>query len=105
MAVDLENNILALVEPAIEPKKIEAPDPAESAEKNDKVTKTIGIEKPLIFVNDYAFSMNDVKSFTLSSEGAYPTVSATLIDSKNIFGVDSFPRDGDKMTIYIGSKN
>jgi len=105
MAVDLENNILALVEPAIEPKKIEAPDPAESAEKNDKVTKTIGIEKPLIFVNDYAFSMNDVKSFTLSSEGTYPTISATLIDSKNIFGVDSFPRDGDKMTVYIGSKN
>ena len=67
MAVDLGNNILALIEPAIEPKKIEVADPAESAQKNDKITKNIGIEKPVIFVNDYAFPKDDVKTFTLSS--------------------------------------
>jgi hypothetical protein len=105
MSVDLENNILALVEPAIEPKKLEVRDPAESAGKNDKVTKNIGIEKPVVLINDYAFSKNDVRSFILSSEGPYPMVSATLIDTKNIFGVDSFPRDGDKMTVFINSKN
>jgi hypothetical protein len=105
MAVDLSNNILSLIEPAIEPKKLEGNTHAEDTGKNDRTSKTTAIDRPLIVVNNYPFQRDDVKSFNLSSSGLYPTVSVTLIDTRKIFTVDSFPRDGDKMTVFINSKN
>lgn len=105
MSVDLENNILALVEPAIEPKKLETRTLGEDSERNDRVSKTFGIDRPVVLVNNYSFERDDIKNFTLSSSGIYPTAVVTLIDSKNVFSVDSFPRDGDKMTVFINSKN
>lgn len=105
MAVDLSNNILALVEPAIEPKALEGNAMGEDSGSNDRTSKTTGIERPVVLVNTYPFQKDDVVSFTLSSTGPYPTVSVTLVDTRKVFTVDSFPRDGDKMTVFINSKN
>ena len=105
MPADLDNNILALVEPTIEPKKIEVEARGEDTGDNDKITKTFGIQAPVIVVNEYPFEDGNIRSFTLSSSGILPTVSATLIDTKDVFSVDAFPRDGDSMTVFINSKN
>lgn len=105
MPADLDNNILALVEPAIEPKKIEVEARGEDTGDNDKITKTFGIQSPVIVINEYPFERTNIKSFTLSSSDILPTVQATLIDTKDVFGVDAFPRDGDSMTVFINSKN
>lgn len=102
---DLENNILAIVEPAIEPKRLETRPLGEDTNSDDRVSKTFGIDRPVILVNNYSFERDDVKSFTLSSTGIYPTAEVTVIDTKNVFTIDSFPRDGDKMTVFINSKN
>lgn len=102
--IDLNNNILALVEPAIQPLKLETPARGED-KGNDKITKTFGIDAPVIVLNNYVFERADLKTFNLSSSGIIPTVDINLVDTKNIFTVDSFPRDGDFFTIFINSKN
>lgn len=102
--MELDNNILALVEPSIQPVKLETPSTGE--EKGaDKLTKTFGIESPVILMNGYEFEKGDVIAFELSNTGIIPTATATIVDSKNIFAVDSFPRDGDVFTVFINSKN
>ena len=101
--MNLDNNILALVEPTIEPRKLETPSRGEE-EGGDRITKTFAIDSPLITVNGYVFEKNDVTSMTLSSAGVIPTINVTLVDSKNIFTIDNFPRDSDVVTLYINSK-
>lgn len=102
--MELGNNILALVEPSIRPKELKTV--AEGEEKGgEKVTKTFGIDSPVIKINNYTFEKGDILNFELSNEGTIPFVSVTVLDSKKAFGIDAFPRDGDVFTMYIGSKN
>ena len=103
--MDLSSKILALIEPTIEPHEIQADSRGEEEGEVDKLTKTTGIDSPVIFMNDYIFEKNDVVSFSLSNADKMPTVTATIIDSKNAFAIDAFPRDGDYFTVFINSKN
>lgn len=103
--MQLDNNILALVDPTLTPAEIKTPSRNEEGGEEDRTTKTFGIDKPVLFMNGYVFDKEDISLFRLSNSNTIPTVSVVLIDRKNIFTVDSFPRDGDFFTIYIGSKN
>ena len=102
--MDLTGKILALVEPSIQPKKIETNSRGEETD-GDRVTKTLGMDAPVIFINEYVFEKGDIRSFDLSSSGVLPTASITIVDRKNVFTVDAFPRDGDVFTVFINSKN
>jgi hypothetical protein len=103
--MQLDNNILALVEPTLVPLEIKTPSRNQEGGGEDKITKTFGIESPVVTMNGYVFEKNDINTFRLSNTGIIPTVSITLVDRKNVFTVDSFPRDGDFFTVYVGSKN
>src|SRR6056300_589603 len=103
--MDLSSKILALIEPSIEPSKIETPSKNEESGEEDKITKTFGIDSPVIFLNGYVFERIDVVNFSIDSAGVIPTCSAKIVDSKNVFTVDAFPRDGDVFTVFINSKN
>lgn len=102
--MNLENNILAVVEPAIMPTAIEIEGLAE-ADGGDRQTRAIGVNVPFVLLNQYQFQQADVQSFLLDNSGKLPKVTIKLIDRKNTFGVDSFPRDGDLLTIMMNSKN
>jgi hypothetical protein len=102
--MNLDNNILAVVEPALMPTPIEIEDVGESG-GGDRQTKAIGINVPFVLLNNYQFQQADVQSFLLNNSGVLPEVSIKLVDRKNTFGVDSFPRDGDSLTIMMNSKN
>jgi len=103
--MDLSSKILALIEPSIEPSKIETPSKNEESGEEDKITKTFGIDSPVIFLNGYVFERIDVVNFSIESAGVIPICSAKIVDSKNVFTVDAFPRDGDVFTVFINSKN
>jgi len=103
--MELDNNILALIEPSIQPKKIETPSFEEGNGETDKVSKTFGIDQPVIFMNNYKFEKTDILQFELSNSGFLPTCDVTIVDTKNVFAVDAFPRDGDNFTVFINSKN
>jgi len=103
--MELSSKILALIEPSIEPTKIETRSFNEESGEEDKITKTFGIDSPVVFMNGYVFERGDVVNFTIENSGVIPTASAKIVDSKNVFTVDAFPRDGDVFTVFINSKN
>jgi hypothetical protein len=103
--MDLSSKILALIEPSIEPAKIETPSRNEEGGEEDKISKTFGIDSPVIFMNGYVFERGDVVNFDLNSSDILPIANARIVDSKNVFTVDAFPRDGDVFTVFINSKN
>lgn len=105
--MNLDNNILAVVEPAIMPTAIEIAGLGESNEGGGegRQTKTIGVDLPFVLLNNYQFMQKDIQSFSLDNSGFLPEIRIRLVDRKNTFGVDSFPRDGDIITILLNSKN
>jgi len=103
--MNLDNNILAVVEPAIMPTPIEVEGVGEAEGTNDRQTKAIGVNVPLVVLNNYQFQQADVQSFLLDNSDTLPQVTLKLVDRKNVFGVDSFPRDGDSVTIMLNSRN
>lgn len=102
--MNLDNNILAVVEPKIRPTPIEIEGIGESGGAN-RQTKGVGITVPFVLLNDYQFQQADVRGFLLDNSGLLPEISIKLLDRKNTFKVDSFPRDGDVLTILMNSKN
>lgn len=102
--MNIDNNIFAVVEPAILPTEIEVEGIGESG-SGDRQTKAIGVTVPFVLLNNYQFQQADVQSFLLDNSGILPRLSIRLLDRKNTFGVDSFPRDGDVITIMLNSRN
>lgn len=102
---ELENNILAVVEPAIMPTKIEIDSVKEEGGDAPKQSKSFGTMVPFILVNNYQFRPVDVVSFKLDLSGILPSCTISLYDTNAKFAVTEYPRDGDYFTILINSKN
>mgnify|MGYP000223921781 CR=1 FL=1 len=102
---ELENNILAVVEPAIMPTKIEIDSVKEEGGDAPKQSKSFGTMVPFILVNNYQFRPADVVSFKLDLSGILPSCTISLYDTNAKFAVTEYPRDGDYFTILINSKN
>ena len=105
--MELSNNILAVVEPAIRPTEIKMDALAE--EKKDeaeyKQSTMVATLKPFILINGYQFAPTDVVRFELNLSGDLPECEIELSDEAGKFAVGSYPRDGDFFTILINSKN
>lgn len=102
--MELDNHLLAVVEPAILPTEIKIDSVGEDGGGN-KQTKAIGTLKPFILVNSYQFGPGDIMAFKLDCSGIAPKCSVTVMDNKNAFQVESYPRDGDFFTILLNSKH
>ena len=102
--MELDNHLLAVVEPAILPTEIKLDNLGEDG-GGDKQTKVIGTLKPFILVNSYQFGPADIMGFKLDCSGVTPKCTVTVVDNKNAFQVESYPRDGDFFTILLNSKH
>ena len=102
--MELDNHLLAVVEPAILPTEIKIDNLGEDGGGN-KQTKAIGTLKPFVLVNSYQFGPADIIAFELNCSGVSPTCEITVVDNKNAFQVESYPRDGDFFTILLNSKH
>lgn len=104
--MELENHILAVVEPAILPAEIKMDALSEESGDNvDKQSKEIGAFEPFILCNNVQFTANTIESLNLELNGKVPKCIVTFNDSHGSFKVDSMPRDGDFFTVLLNSKH
>ena len=102
--MELDNHILAVVEPAILPTEIKMEALAEDQGNADKQTKLIGAFEPFILCNGVQIKGNNLISFEIDLNGVIPKCQVTFQDT-GAFKVDSMPRDGDFFTILLNSKH
>ena len=101
--MELDNHILALVEPAIKPTEIEIANMGEDAGNTEKQTKVFGALEPWALCNGTQIGPSTLEEFKLMLSGPVPKCSITF--ANDVFGVESFPRDGDHFTILLNSKH
>ena len=104
----LEGKILTRLEPTIELDKYKFESYGEQDSDNPgdaNTTRELGVEFPLIIINGYRFNQADLKSFEISLEGFVPTISLGIIDTESYFNVESFPRDGDVITVRLAARS
>jgi len=102
--MELNNNTYAVIEPSIMPTEIKL-DSLGEEEGGFKQSNTVGVNEPYVIVNGYSFSSSAITSFKLNCSGTIPTLNLTVIDTRDNFSTDSFPRDGDVLTFLLSSKN
>lgn len=103
--MELDNHILAVVEPAILPTEIKMEALAEDEGGNvDKQTKAIGAFEPFILCNNVQIKRVHIDSFNIDLSGNVPKCNVSFYD-QGAFKVDSMPRDGDFFTILLNSKH
>ena len=76
--MELDNHLLAVVEPAILPTEIKIDNLGEDGGGN-KQTKAIGTLKPFVLVNSYQFGPDDIEEFELECSGVLPRCSITAV--------------------------
>ena len=104
--MELDNHILAVVEPAILPAEIKMDALGEDSGDNvDKQSKEIGAFEPFVLCNNVQFTSNNIENIDLQLSGKVPKCSITFNDKNGQFKVDSMPRDGDFFTVLLNSKN
>ena len=99
----LENRLLTRLEPTIKLDEFKfkayKEEEGQAATSRDK-----GMDVPLVIINGYRFNPYDIKSMEINLEGSIPRIDLTLTDTRSQFGVDSFPRDGDVISIRMGAR-
>ncbi len=104
--MELENHILAVVEPAILPSEIKMDALAEeSGDNTDKQSKEVGAFEPFILCNGVQVTSNEIENVALELNGKIPKCTISFNDAHGAFKVDSMPRDGDFFTILLNSKH
>lgn len=104
--MELENHILAVVEPAILPTEIKMDALSEESGDNvDQQSKEIGAFEPFILCNGVQVTSNEIDSLNLELDGKVPRCNISFNDAHGAFKVDSMPRDGDFFTILLNSKH
>lgn len=98
----LDNHILTIVEPTIKLDELQF-DSFNEGEGNEKAN-TSKSYLILVTINNYTFTDTDVKTLKLNVDSTIPTLDLVLIDSMGLFGVDTYPRDGDVINIRIGAR-
>lgn len=102
-------NILTVTEPTIELDTFDIPDVEAgdgSRDKNhDHLSKYTGDTYPAIRINEYDFGKQDIEYFKLSIRGFLPTLTVTIRDTRGVFSLSHYPKDGDVLSLYIRSKD
>lgn len=73
------------------------PDP----QGGDQEVKSLGLEYPMIRINDYILNKSEILSMSISSKGFVPTISLSLRFANTLFLNDSMPKDGDIISTFI----
>ena len=103
----LESKLITKLEPSIELDKLKFKAYNEKEGDNpgdNNTTRDLGMEFPLVMINNYRFSQEDIVSFEIDMDGMLPTISLTVTDSRSQFTIESFPRDGDAINVRLASR-
>ena len=67
----------------------------------DNQIKTLGLDYPMIRINDTVLNKTEIVSMTISSKGFIPTISLVLDFKSTLFLNRSMPKDGDIISTFI----
>lgn len=103
----VSSNILTVLEPTIVLDEVQLPNMAEDEGNGPKqlASKRAGDLVPLVIVNGYTLNDTDLLQFELSLTDRIPTLYLKFEDSRNLFTIDNYPRDGGIINVRIASKN
>jgi len=79
--------------------------PEKSKGSTQKVENVVGVEYPLVKVNNYIFSRDELLNFEIESTGFLPTISIEAGFIDNLFLSKEMPKDGDIISIAIRNRS
>jgi len=97
----IDNHILTITEPTIKLDEVKFASIGEG-EGNEKANTSKGYIL-MVSINGYVFSDWEILSMEINCTGVLPTIDISIIDTEGVFGVDSFPRDGDVINFRMGT--
>lgn len=98
----LDNHILTIIEPTIKLDEVEFPSYGE--EEGNEKANTSHDYNILVSINNYTFSDDSIKSMVLGIDSKIPTLELTLMDLEGLFSADTYPRDGDVVSVRLGAR-
>ena len=97
------NRIVTVFEKTIELDELSLPGVPEG--KTQKTEDTASVEFPLIKINDYIFTRDQITNVKIDCTGFLPTISVSIISLDQVFLSKEMPKDGDIISIAIRNKN
>lgn len=103
----VSSNILTVIEPKIVLDEVQVKNMAEDEGAGPKQvpSKRIGDLMPMVNVNGYSINDEDLINFELELTDDLPKIYVVFQDTRNLFLVDNYPRDGALVNVRIASKN
>lgn len=103
----LERKIQKITVPTIEIDELKmgnTDDPDNEMYSTDSRPKQSGSLFPLVQINKYSFSENEITNFELDLTGFLPTITVLIAQGDGRFLSKSYPKDGDPISIFIRSR-
>ena len=78
----------------------------EGKKQGRQYQNNVGTEYPLVTVNGYVFTKEEIVEFDLNGNDFLPTIRIKIaLTNSSVFKSQSMPKDGDIMSIFIRAKN
>jgi hypothetical protein len=105
--MSVSSNILTVLEPTIVLEEVQLPNAAEDVNGGASQTpsKRAGDLVPMVIINGYTLNDTDMLQFELELSEEVPKLYIKFEDSRNLFTIDNYPRDGGIINVRISSKN
>ena len=105
--MSVASNILTITEPKLVLDEVQIANMAEDVEAGPSQvpSKRVGDLIPMVIVNGYTLNDEDMLEFELELTDDIPRLYLVFQDTRNIFMVDSYPRDGALINVRIASKS
>jgi len=110
MAQEEKSIIRSLLEPTIALDELSFADVEEGTNsgnfRGDKVQKTIGNLFPMIVINDYIISEEELERMTIDTTGFIPLITIKMVLSQtSTFVSKAMPKDGDLMNVFVRARS
>lgn len=105
--MSVSSNILTITDPTIVLDDVQIKNMAENVEAGPSQvpSKRVGDLIPMVIVNGYTLNDEDMIEFELELTDDVPKLYLTFQDTRNLFTIDSYPRDGALINVRIASKS
>jgi hypothetical protein len=71
---------------------------------NERPEHQAGALMPMVMINRYVMTGNELMSMTLDETGFMPSLSVTMLMTDGVFLSTAYPKDGDPLSLFIRSK-
>jgi hypothetical protein len=105
--MSISSNILTILEPTLLLDEVQIANMAEDVDAGPKQipSKRVGDLMPMVIINGYSINDEDLITFELELIDNLPKLYFVFQDTRNIFSIDNYPRDGGLVNVRIASKN